>query len=195
MGSDGTTAGAGAAAPLPVSGTQAATLVALAVVLLALCSVRSVPVDERIVVLRPGRRARLRGPGVVAVVPGLDRGVRVPLRERWYDVTRLDATTRDAVRVTVTATATGTLRDPLQYVLSGRPDAAVEWVLEAELRRCLAERDLGQLATVPATGLPGLAPAASARTAAWGVEITDVQVARIEAGVDAGLVRWASGLR
>ncbi len=190
------TAGIGAAAPVAAPSPHALTLTAaLAVVLLVLCSVRSVPMDERMVVLRLGRRARLRGPGLVAVVPGLDRGVRVPLRDRWYDLPWLDATTRDAVRVTVTATATGAVRDPVQYITASAPASAVERVLEGELRRCLAERNLAQLATLPETGFPALPATVSARTADWGVEITEVQVGRIETRVDPGLVRWASELR
>jgi regulator of protease activity HflC (stomatin/prohibitin superfamily) len=190
------TADIGAAALLAAPSPRAVTFTAvLAVVLLVLCCVRSVPVDERMVVLRLGHRARLRGPGLVTVVPGLDRGVRVPLRDRWYDVSWLDATTRDAVRVTVTATATGAVRDPLQYITACAPASAVERVLEGELRRCLAERDLAQLATLPITGFPALPATVSARTADWGVEITEVQVDRIETRVDPGLVRWAGDLR
>lgn len=195
MGADDATAGIGTA-PIPVSGAQAAAVTtALGVILLAACSVRSVAPDERMVVVRLGRRARLRGPGLVAVVPGLDRGVRVPLGVRWYDIAWLDATTRDAVRVVVTAAATGAVRDPLRFVMAASADPAVEWVLETELRRCLAERDLVQLATLQATGFPDLAATVSARTATWGIEISDVQVSRIDARVDAGLVRWASGPR
>ncbi|MHA6619894.1 SPFH domain-containing protein [Pseudonocardia sp. DLS-67] len=184
MGRDGATA---------LDTTQAGVLTtALGLLLLALCSARSVAADERMVVIRLGRRARLRGPGVVAVLPGLDRGVRVPLGVRWYDVCWLDVTTRDAVRVVVTAAAAGVVRDPLRYVTAGSADPAVEWVLEAELRRCLAERDLAQLATLPATGFPDLAATVSARTATWGIEISDVRVGRIDARVDAVLVRWAN---
>ncbi|WP_170231145.1 SPFH domain-containing protein [Pseudonocardia kunmingensis] len=162
--------------------------------LLVACSLRSVGVAERMVVVRLGRRARLRGPGLVAVLPWLDRGVRVPLRAQWYDVVSLDATTRDAVRVTVTAAAIGFVRDAMRYAMASSPEPAVEWVLEAELRRSLAERDLAQLAILPTTGFPELSDAVSARTGIWGVEITEVQVSRIETPVDPGLVRWANEL-
>ena len=182
MGQDGTTAGIGQAA---------AWVAVLAIVLVAMRSVRSVGADERLVVIRRGRGARLRGPGLVAVVPGLDHAVRIPLRDRWHDVTELDATTRDAVRVTVTAAATGTVSDPLRYALASCPDAAVEWVLEAELRRFLAQRDLAQLATLATTGVLELPAAVSARTAGWGIEIAEVQVGRLDTRVDPGLLRWA----
>lgn len=190
----GTATGIGGEVIAP--GPQAAAVVAgLALVLLAACSVRSVPADERLVVIRLGRRARLRGPGLVAVLPWIDHGMRVPLRDQWYDIAPLDATTRDAVRVTVTAAAIGTVRDALRYATASSPDPAVEWVLEAELRRSLAERDLAQLAILPTIGFPTLPAAVSARTAIWGVEIIEVHVSRIETPVDPGLVRWANGLR
>jgi regulator of protease activity HflC (stomatin/prohibitin superfamily) len=174
-----------------LSGAQATVLSTAVGLLLLLCSLRSVPLGERMVVVRRGR-ARLRGPGVVALLPFLDRGVRVPLGVRWYGVDRLEATTRDAVRVAVTAAATGTVQDPLRYATASNPDQAVEWVLESELRRRLAERDLAQLATAPLTGATELAAAVSARTAEWGVEIGDVQLGRVETRVDPSLVRWAT---
>ncbi|OLT02143.1 hypothetical protein BJF90_05220 [Pseudonocardia sp. CNS-004] len=185
--------GIGTAPHIPVTATQAVALAtALGLLLLACCFVRTVDPDERMVVTRGGRGSRLRGPGVVAVVPGLDRWVRVPLTVRWFEIAWLDATTRDAVRVVLTAAATGTVRDPLRYVTVSRPDPAVEWVLEAELRRCVAERDLAELATLPVTGFPDLAATVSGRTATWGIEISDVQVGRIDVRVDPGLVRWAN---
>jgi regulator of protease activity HflC (stomatin/prohibitin superfamily) len=187
------TAGIDTAPQIPVTGTQAAALAtALGLLLLVCCSVRSVAPDERMVVTRGGRATRLRGPGVIAVVPGLDRGVRVALAVRWYEISWLDATTRDAVRVVLTAAATGTVRDPLRYVAVSRPDPAAEWVLEAELRRSVAQRDLAELATLPVTGFPDLAATVSARTATWGIEISDVQVGRVDVRVDPGLVRWAN---
>jgi hypothetical protein len=190
----GTVTGLGA--EVLVGGPQgAAVLAGLALVLLVACSVRTVRVDERLVVVRLGRRARLRGPGLVAVLPGLDHWVRVPLRDRWYDVALLDATTRDAVRVTVSAAAIGIVGDAMRFAMASSPDPAVEWVLETELRRSLAERDLAQLTALPATGFPALPAAVSARTATWGIEITEVQVSRIETAVDPGLVRWANELR
>lgn len=83
----------------------------------------------------------------------------------------------------------------MRFAMASSPDPAVEWVLAAELRRSLAERDLAQLATLPTTGLPTLTAAVSARTARWGVEITDVHASRIETAVDPGLVRRASEQR
>lgn len=181
--------------PRAAAVTAAIALVVLALVVLALCSLRVVPTGQRMVIFRLGQAARLRGPGVVAVLPGVDRGVRVPVHARWYDVTWLDATTRDAVRVTVTAAASGVVREPVRYALAGPPAADVVWALEAELRRCVTERDLIELATGSATGFPALTAAVSARTAQWGIEITDVEVTRIEVRVDQGLVRWASELQ
>lgn len=96
------------------------------------------------------------------------------------------ATALDTTQAGVLTTALGLLLLALCSVRSVAP------VLEAELRCCLAERDLAQLATLPATGIPDLAATVSARTATWGIEISDVRVGRIDARVDAVLVRWAN---
>jgi regulator of protease activity HflC (stomatin/prohibitin superfamily) len=91
-----------------MSDTLLALMVAGALVLavLAVNSFRVVPADERLVRFRRGRRGhQVKGPGLVVVLPGIDRGVRLPLRRTWADVMWLEATTRDGVSMTVNGAA------------------------------------------------------------------------------------------
>jgi regulator of protease activity HflC (stomatin/prohibitin superfamily) len=163
----------------------------LLLAVLAVYSVRVVPFDERLVVLRRGRAARTKGPGVVLLVPGLDHAVRVPMRARWFDV-RVDATTRDAVTVVVEGTALVAVRDPARYALAvDSPASAVEWALEAGLREHVAALDLLELAGGRNLRPAGLAGRISERTTAWGVEVTDVELGPVEVRVDGDLMRWA----
>jgi regulator of protease activity HflC (stomatin/prohibitin superfamily) len=56
------------------------TIAAVVVVVLALLSVRVVPEDRRLGILRLGRYAGLRGPGIVVVLPVLERAIPIDRR-------------------------------------------------------------------------------------------------------------------
>jgi regulator of protease activity HflC (stomatin/prohibitin superfamily) len=64
-------------------------------------SVRIVREDQRLVVFRLGRSIGARGPGLVLMIPGIDRGVRVDLREQFIQVPHQTCITRDNAPVNV----------------------------------------------------------------------------------------------
>jgi regulator of protease activity HflC (stomatin/prohibitin superfamily) len=75
-------------------------LSALALVLLAM-AVRIVPEYQRLVVFRLGRLIGERGPGLVLLIPFIDRGVRVDLRERFFDVVPQTTITEDNAHLAI----------------------------------------------------------------------------------------------
>jgi regulator of protease activity HflC (stomatin/prohibitin superfamily) len=68
---------------------------------LAYTSVRIVREYQRLVVFRLGRSIGARGPGLVLLIPGIDRGVRVDLREQFIQVPHQKCITRDNAPVDV----------------------------------------------------------------------------------------------
>jgi regulator of protease activity HflC (stomatin/prohibitin superfamily) len=76
-------------------------LIIVLVVLLLGLSIRVVPEYQRLVVLRLGRMIGVRGPGLVLLLPIIDRGIRVDLRERVFDVTPQTCITRDNASVAI----------------------------------------------------------------------------------------------
>ena len=88
-----------------------AVLVALIVfvcasVALAGASVRILREYERAVVFRLGRLLGAKGPGIVILIPGVDRMVKVDLRTVTLDVPPQDLITRDNVPAKVNAVTT-----------------------------------------------------------------------------------------
>jgi regulator of protease activity HflC (stomatin/prohibitin superfamily) len=87
------------------AGLVSAVIFGLAV--LAMCgvsvwsSVRIMPEYERLVVFRLGRSIGARGPGLVLLIPAIDRGVRVDLREQYIQVPHQTCITRDNAPVNV----------------------------------------------------------------------------------------------
>jgi regulator of protease activity HflC (stomatin/prohibitin superfamily) len=74
-------------------------LVLIAVVILVLIilgsAIRIVPEYQRLVVFRLGRALGAKGPGLILLIPFVDRGERVDLRERWFDVEPQTTITKD----------------------------------------------------------------------------------------------------
>ena len=61
-------------------------LIAMVVLVVVVMAVRVVPEYQRLIVLRLGRFVGERGPGLVLLIPFVDRGIRVDLRESYFDV-------------------------------------------------------------------------------------------------------------
>ncbi|MGI5422339.1 SPFH domain-containing protein [Actinomadura luteofluorescens] len=167
-----------------------ACLVLIAVLVIA--SLRVVPEGERLVVSRLGGPPAVRGPGRTLVVPGIDRGVRVPLRWGPLDLW-LEAPTRDGVLLRLRAVALISVSDPARHALRPVPEAAAISVLaEGRLRRHVAERHLNELADL----LPGrtnpLAADLDAAVAEWGLKVTALEVVRADVPLPA-LRRWLTG--
>lgn len=77
-------------------GTWIAFIALLALVgVLAALAIRIVKEYERLVVFRLGRALGARGPGLVLLIPFVDKGVRVDLRENFFDVEPQTTITKD----------------------------------------------------------------------------------------------------
>jgi regulator of protease activity HflC (stomatin/prohibitin superfamily) len=69
-------------------------VLALVIIVMAL-TVRIVPEYQRMVVFRLGRALGARGPGLILLIPFVDRGVRIDLREIFFDVAPQTCITKD----------------------------------------------------------------------------------------------------
>jgi regulator of protease activity HflC (stomatin/prohibitin superfamily) len=165
----------------------------LLVAVFTVCAFRVVGEGERLVVFRLGRLAVVKGPGLVVVVPVVDRGVRVRLGTDYVDLLWLEADTRDGVTVTVNGAALATVRDPVAYVRHTEPVSATVAAAEAEIRGYVGERDLPELVEPSETDRRELSARISSRTRAWGVEVTLVEFSRVQIRLKEDLIRWAEG--
>jgi regulator of protease activity HflC (stomatin/prohibitin superfamily) len=64
-------------------------------------AVRIVPEYQRLVVLRLGRALGAKGPGLIILIPVVDRGIKVDLREIFFDVEPQAAITMDNASISV----------------------------------------------------------------------------------------------
>ncbi len=91
-------------------------LLILALVVLAM-SIRIVPEYRRLVVLRLGRSLGARGPGLIFLIPFVDRGIPVDLREMFFDVPPQTCITADNASVSIDFLVYDKVIDPERSVL------------------------------------------------------------------------------
>jgi len=157
-------------------------IVAVIVVLSVLATaVRVLREDERGVVFRLGRPIGVKGPGLVVVLPILDRLARVSLRPAPLDVSAPDLTTRDGVAVTVRAVVSLRVMDPRAAVLqAGDHRAATAQVAQTALRSVVGQVALDDLLGSRVTINRQLQRVIDEQTDAWGVKVTSVEIESVQ---------------
>jgi regulator of protease activity HflC (stomatin/prohibitin superfamily) len=155
-----------------------AVIIVLAVAAAALgASVRILREYERAVVFRLGRLVGQKGPGVVLLVPLIDRMVRVDLRTVTFDIPPQDLITRDNVPAKVNAVAYFRVVDPVRSVVEvERYRAATSQIAQTTLRSVLGKADLDHLLAERERLNESLQQIIDEQTDPWGVKVTTVEI-------------------
>ena len=158
-------------------------IVALIIVLgvvLAWLAVRIVPEYQRLVVLRLGRLVGIRGPGLILLIPFVDRGIRTDLRERVFDVTPQACITQDNATLAIDFLIYSKIVDPAssvvnvqQYENASRGIAIT--TLRAVVGDMLLDAVLSRREDINAT-LRGKLDEVTER---WGIKVTAVEIREI----------------
>ena len=150
--------------------------VVLAVLLLA-AAIKILPEYERGVIFRLGRIQRLRGPGLIVIIPLVDRLVRVNLRTQTYDIPPQDVITRDNVTVHVNAVAYFNVVDSVRAVMAiDDYRFGTQQVAQTTLRSILGQTSLDDLLTKRDEINQRLQQIIDEVTNPWGVKVTIVEV-------------------
>jgi regulator of protease activity HflC (stomatin/prohibitin superfamily) len=165
-------------------------LIALLVVLLVLAttavvllgaSVRVLREYERGVVFRLGRVIEQKGPGLVLLVPVVDRMVRVSLRTVTLRIPPQEVITRDNVPVRVAAVAYFRVIDPHRSVLEVEDFmAATLQIAQTTLRSLLGKADLDALLSERERLNEALQQIIDEQTEPWGIKVTVVEIKDVE---------------
>jgi regulator of protease activity HflC (stomatin/prohibitin superfamily) len=120
-------------------------LVVLGILLLS-SAIKVLREYERAVVFRLGRAVGAKGPGLIFLIPIVDKMVRIPLRTVAMDVPPQDVITRDNVTVKVNAVIYFRVLDANRAVLEVENYLyATSQIAQTTLRSSLGESDLDQL--------------------------------------------------
>jgi regulator of protease activity HflC (stomatin/prohibitin superfamily) len=159
-------------------------LLALFVLLLAMLAAASLRIlreYERGVVFQLGRFWKVKGPGLVILVPGLQQMVRVGLRVMVLDVPSQDVITRDNVSVKVNAVLYFRVVDPEKAVIQvEKYFEATSQLAQTTLRAVLGKHELDDLLAERERLNLDIQKILAAQTDQWGIKVTNVEIKHVD---------------
>jgi regulator of protease activity HflC (stomatin/prohibitin superfamily) len=155
--------------------------VLIIVIVLVVSSLRILREYERGVIFLLGRFQKVKGPGLILVIPGIQQMVRMDLRTLVLDVPSQDVISRDNVSVKVNAVVYFRVVDPEKAVIQvvdflGATSQLAQTTLRAvlgkhELDEMLAERDKLNL---------DIQTVLDSQTDAWGIKVSNVEIKHVD---------------
>ena len=143
---------------------------------------------ERGVVFMLGRFWKVKGPGLVLVLPGIQQMVRVDLRTVVFDVPSQDVISRDNVSVKVNAVVYFRVVDPAKSILQVEDFMnATSQLAQTTLRAVLGKHELDEMLAERETLNLDIQQALDAQTDAWGIKVSNVEIKHVD--IDETMVR------
>ncbi len=132
---------------------------------------------ERGVIFRLGRLLHAKGPGVILLIPIVDRMIKIDLRVVTLDVPRQEMMTRDNVPVTVDAVVYFRVVNPEDAVVKVENfSKATYLVAQTTLRSVLGQHELDELLSQRDRINQQLQQVIDEQTEPWGIKVTLVEV-------------------
>jgi regulator of protease activity HflC (stomatin/prohibitin superfamily) len=172
-------------------------LVLLAVILAA-ASIRILPEYEPAVVFRLGRLIGAKGPGLVLLIPVIDRMVRVDLRTITLNIPPQEVITRDNVPARVNAVAYFHIVQATRAIVDVEDFlAATSQISQTTLRSVLGKEELDTLLAEREKLNQDLQQIIDEQTEPWGVKVTTVEIKDVEIpqGMQRAIARQAEAER
>lgn len=154
--------------------------VLLIVVALLAAAIRIVSEYQRLVVFRLGRAIGARGPGLVFLIPIVDRAVTVDLREQVREIPHQTSITKDNASISVDFIWYYKVLDPLESVLQvGNFEAAAQGMATTTLRAVIGGIQLDDVLSEREHINSMLRTRLDEVTERWGVKVTNVEIREI----------------
>jgi regulator of protease activity HflC (stomatin/prohibitin superfamily) len=148
---------------------------------LAAASVRILREYERGVIFRLGRLIDQKGPGLVLLIPAIDRMVRTSLRTITLNIPPQDVITRDNVPASVNAVCYFHVTDPNRSVVAVEDFlAATSQISQTTLRSTLGKAELDTLLAERERLNEDLQQIIDEQTEPWGIKVTTVEIKDVE---------------
>jgi regulator of protease activity HflC (stomatin/prohibitin superfamily) len=173
-------------------------VLAAVVLMLAGASVRVLREYERAVIFRLGRLIHQKGPGLILLIPVIDRMVRVDLRTVTLNIPPQEVITRDNVPARVNAVAYFKVVDPNNSVIAVEDhEQATSQIAQTTLRSVLGKAELDTLLAERERLNEDLQKIIDEQTEPWGIKVTVVEIKDVEipAGMQRAIARQAEAER
>jgi regulator of protease activity HflC (stomatin/prohibitin superfamily) len=148
-------------------------------------SIRILNEYERGVIFRLGRVQGAKGPGLIILIPVIDKMMRVDLRTVTLDVPPQDAITKDNVTVKVNAVIYFRVLDPNRAVIEVENYLlATSKLAQTTLRSVMGQVELDELLSAREAINHKLQNILDQQTEPWGVKVANVEVKQIDLPVE-----------
>ncbi len=154
-----------------------------AIVLLAIIgsAIRILREYERGVIFFLGRFQAVKGPGLIIVIPLIQKMVRVDLRVVTYDIPPQDLISRDNVTVRVSAVLYFRVVDPERAIIQVEQFfTATSELAQTTLRSVLGQHDLDEMLSQREKLNVDIQNILDEQTASWGIKVTNVELKHID---------------
>jgi regulator of protease activity HflC (stomatin/prohibitin superfamily) len=172
-------------------------VIALIVVFLAK-AIRIVPEYQRLVVFRLGRLIGQKGPGLIILIPFIDKGITVDLREFYLEIPRQDSITKDNAPIAVDFVMFYKVMDAQTSVVQvGNFAGAALNIASTTLRAVIGDIPLDDMLAKRDEINTLLRIKLDEVTERWGVKVTNVEIREIipPAAVQEAMTRQMSAER
>lgn len=168
--------------------TYAVAVMVLIPLFILLVSLRVLNEYERGVVLMLGRFWKVKGPGLIVVVPVIQTMIRVDLRTRVFDVPEQDVISRDNVSVKVNAVVYFRVLDAEKAIIQVEDFmAATSQLAQTTLRSVLGQHELDEMLAEREKLNVDIQTILDQQTDAWGIKVLNVEIKHVD--IDESMIR------
>jgi regulator of protease activity HflC (stomatin/prohibitin superfamily) len=160
-------------------------VILFALVIIISSSIKILREYERAVIFRLGRLIGGKGPGIVFLIPFIDKMVRVSLRTVTFDIPPQDIITKDNVSIKVNAVLYFHVVEPEKSIVSVENFMyATNQIAQTTLRSILGQSDLDELLSERDKINKKLQQIIDDHTEPWGIKVTSVEVKQIDLPIE-----------
>jgi len=166
-------------------------LIIIPVVLIALLlfsAIRVMREYERAVIFQLGRFWKVKGPGLILVIPIIQQAVKVDLRIRVHDIPSQDIISRDNVLVKVNAVVYYRVMDARNAIIQVEDYVgATSQLAQTTLRSVLGQHELDEMLAARDKLNADLQRILDEQTESWGIKVANVELKHVD--LDESMVR------
>jgi regulator of protease activity HflC (stomatin/prohibitin superfamily) len=167
---------------------EAWTVIVLIPVFILFYSLKILREYERGVVFVLGRFWKVKGPGLVIIIPVIQQMVRVDLRTRVLDVPEQDVISRDNVSVKVNAVVYFRVVDAQKAIIQVEDFlVATSQLAQTTLRSVLGQHELDEMLAAREQLNADIQKILDAQTDAWGIKVSNVELKHVD--LDKSMIR------
>jgi regulator of protease activity HflC (stomatin/prohibitin superfamily) len=153
----------------------------IALMIVAMASIRILREYERAVVFTLGRFERVKGPGLVLLMPFIQQMVRVDLRIQVIEIPSQDVISRDNVSMKVDAVLYFNVVNPEHAIIQVQNYMpATNMLAQTTLRAVLGQHELDEMLSERKKLSSDVQSILDAQTELWGIKVSNVEIRTVE---------------